>query len=515
MTSNHRIRLARFHNGHYRRSRLVLFIVFAFLLAFPPSLASQQTGSTARVRVSIEMLDLHDCDDVTTTPDPYVRVTVDGASLNPENNEIDYYESPIYPNQDYSTYVDLAQNSVNIEIALYDDDDPWSDDDHCDIFSGAGNNLALRLDLNTCAITGDMTSQCNVYLTSDGVGDDAASIGFRVIVDDQRAPNMLVRCTHRPVAPQPGQPVTITAEALREDMSALTVNQLEIYVDPLTTPVRQVTNANITDFIVTPSGSVFSYYCRAAMNTSAETVTTWHTVPVGAHGPVIPVLYTTDNLSNALDVIFIADTNTYPTGASSTQFLTAVMNNIRFGFYGETHFLSAQAAMNFWIATETTTVNATNRCSFDDPDHWESTYGFANVGVILSNGGGCAHGGTRLFSTAANATNVARHEVGHVPFGLADEYGTGGGSSCYFEPDPYPNIYETEGGCHDDLADLDRIGSTCRRFQVNYQPGCDGPGYWWTSEPAVNDLMNDNGIPQAADIRRIEYYFTRCGSGSC
>lgn len=487
------------------------------LLIISPTLALQpQESSLARVTITVEKLDLFECDDVTTTPDPYVRVMINGENLNPGNREIDYYESPTYPRQGYSTYVNLAQKTVDMAIELYDADDPWSDDDHCDIFAGEGRNLALRLDLETCAITGDVTSQCNVYLETQGTGGEAATIGFRVDVDNFLTPGVQVRCTHDPIKPQPGDTVTISAEVFDDDFTQLAVSQVEIYVDPMTAPVATATNADWTIFSITPTVNEFSYYCRAVTASNAVEETPWHVVPVGYNRPVIPVVYTTENRTNALDVVFIADRNSY-SGSNDTQFLTAVADMIRNGFYGENIFLKGGARTNFWIARDTGEVGPGDACKLGGPDHWgDSTFAFANVGVIVTTGaGGCARRSRRLLSVTAGDFNVVRHEVGHAPFGLADEYDKNGGSSCYFQPDPNPNIYETEGDCHDDLANLNRVGSTCRRFEVNYPPVCDGPGIWWTSEPATNDMMNDNLEPQAADLRSINYYFDQCGKGGC
>ena len=39
---------------------------------------------------------------------------------------------------------------------------------------------------------------------------------------------------------------------------------------------------------------------------------------------------------------------------------------------------------------------------------------------------------------------------------------------------------------------------------------------WFLSEPTPNDLMNaDRRPPQAADLRRMTWYFDNCAAGKC
>jgi hypothetical protein len=200
------------------------------------------------------------------------------------------------------------------------------------------------------------------------------------------------------------------------------------------------------------------------------------------------------------------------TGPNDPNFLTAVSNLIRGGYYSEPIFLARQDALNFWIAQDLASVNRTDpqACTFTVPDNWKSEYSFADTGAILfrsPSSGGCAHMNLRLFTTPPWAPRTLLHETGHSPFGLSDEYPNQ--KTAYFEPNPYPNIYDTAVECWTDAINLGRVANDCRSFMSA------SGATWFTSEPPSNDLMNDNKAPQAADIRRINWLFDKCDIGQC
>ena len=122
----------------------------------------------------------------------------------------------------------------------------------------------------------------------------------------------------------------------------------------------------------------------------------------------------------------------------------------------------------------------------------------------------CATGG--IFSTEPGSTDTVRHETGHSPFGLADEYCCDGG---YFQTGTNPNMYGPEpagstaalDACRTDaLAGLrdSCVGFTSSRvsngeqfFRLDHAPASD-------AVEVENDRMMDNKVPRAADERRIQ-----------
>jgi hypothetical protein len=68
-------------------------------------------------------------------------------------------------------------------------------------------------------------------------------------------------------------------------------------------------------------------------------------------------------------------------------------------------------------------------------------------------------------------------------------------------------------GCEDDAPNLGRAASACRGFRS--QSSSTFNHDWFLSDPASNDLMNDNRQPQAADTRRIIWVFDQCRGGRC
>src|SRR5206468_1951443 len=93
----------------------------------------------------------------------------------------------------------------------------------------------------------------------------------------------------------------------------------------------------------------------------------------------------------------------------------------------------------------------------------------------------CGGGGN--FSAQKGGFGVVRHETGHAPFGLSDEYCCDGG---YWQPSTDPNLYSSQANCANDAPNVTRTASACHSITVN------GGGVWWTSDPASGDLMVDN-----------------------
>lgn len=129
-------------------------------------------------------------------------------------------------------------------------------------------------------------------------------------------------------------------------------------------------------------------------------------------------------------------------------------------------------------------------------------------------------------TTAGSARMTAvRHESGHVPFGLADEYCWDGG---YFQATHLPNIYRelfslgSQIGCAEDAINVGRTAADCRSFEEDGFWFLDST--WYTSDPDAltpcftdgkDDIMADEGPLRALDLRRIEWVYDNCSAASC
>jgi len=99
----------------------------------------------------------------------------------------------------------------------------------------------------------------------------------------------------------------------------------------------------------------------------------------------------------------------------------------------------------------------TPRCSWEEPAHWMEACPQADMGVVL-------HEDTcrdyallsGVFSSEVFNPGTIVHEAGHALFGLADEYDDWDDCwTTYFQPDPFPNIYEYTTYCEEAHDKLD------------------------------------------------------------
>jgi hypothetical protein len=248
----------------------------------------------------------------------------------------------------------------------------------------------------------------------------------------------------------------------------------------------------------------------------------------------VPILYT-GVPDSRLDIVFIADLIDY-TGPDDPQFLADVQTAIRDAYYaadttirnGGRTFLFNQDAMNFWIALDTGEACdffvAGSTCRDHVlPNKWDTTYSFADSGALVHtrNLRDFAKMDRRAFSVGTNTLDNYLHELGHSPFGLADEYCC---DSYYFQPEPYPNIYSNQTDClNDPLAA--GVVDACQLAITSNWPHHDLIKYgittkWFRVESAANrpnDLMQDSGDHTAnpADERQINWYFNECRGGAC
>lgn len=519
-----------------RRAAINTVVLFALLAVASGGLvvvASPASGyAPATVKVVLERIEERGCTDSTSGADFYADIAINGQTK--DFARIDGKDT-IDPNWTHEVEVDtdeFATVPIRVRVGEFDNFMNFGDD-QCDLTPGPGDDLELTLDTRFCDITGHVTGTCGQLETTGGGGE---SVFLRFRVDVIRAPvpeaGVGVRCLHSPLWPQPGDDVKITAEALDAALQVgdtyvdesnhpnpapplvdrtVTADEIEIWVDGQ--PAKYTTDAKTATFQVddVPAGDLV-YSCRVRHQTE-ESFTGWRRTRVGppAQGDAVPVVYTGHSSARA-DIVFIADTDDYA-GPDAAAFLDDARDVILGAYHGQDYFLARQRDFNFWLADEVGNAerDASDKCILTEPDNWDEGYSFADAGAILHTARfrDCASPSLRLFSTEPDSVGTVLHETGHQPFGLADEYEDDGG---YWQDKILPNVYESKDACEADAPDLGRDAAECRSFVESVGE----KRTIWLSEPADTDLMNsDRHPPQAADIRRIDWFFDQCALHEC
>jgi hypothetical protein len=516
-------------------------ILLVMALLVPLSLVvGVQPASAAElnVRITIERVREIRGFGLGDSPDFYAEVTIDGhRSDNKNTPEQDEQEGDddITPDWQFTRAVDDSSATIPVRLSIFEEDGFLrGDDDHADLTPGGNRDLDFDLALATCDLTGEIDGACATSLVTVGDDDDdVAEVTFRVEVDDAVAtPDLQVRCSHAPVWPQPGEPVTITVQALNGALLPTVADDIEIWVNDRTAPASTTNGTSAASFTTpafTDTDTQFSYGCRVRDN-GLSAFTGWRTVGVGPQsGSAAPVLITGPTASR-IDVVFVAERDDYP-DPTDPVFLTDVRDAIVDAYYVRSPsdpgrpanapadfaiFLANQDKFNFWIANERGHADTSGDCDHDGPQ-----IGFADSHALLHNNPfrDCQNPDLRTFSAEPDNPGVILHESGHGLFGLADEYCCDGG---YFQTGTNPNIYRQHQNppntpphllCGEDAPALGRTAADCRNFteQIDWWFDKD----WSISEPATDDLMADIGKPQAADIRRIEAVFAACLNAGC
>jgi hypothetical protein len=335
----------------------------------------------------------------------------------------------------------------------------------------------------------------------------------------------MVLCRHVPLWPQPGDTVQIRMLVTDrpegdESLDSTPADRLEIWMDDNTAPV-DFTEAPATSFFTYDSpvlsAGTFTYGCRARIG-DESIFSGWRNVAVGApagNGP-IPVAFT-GLPSERVDIVFVADGDDYPGGSSDPDFLEDANEVIRSAYYAYGYYNRYQHLFNFWISRNTGHAERSSdegdaEKTIEPPSDWEENYSFAETGAIIHtrNFREFARNGFFTIEPGERA-NTSSHELGHRAFGLSDEYCC---DTSYYEKSIFPNVYETLESCEDDAPNLGRIPADCRSWDRMKDGEVEST--WYSSEPTPNDLMNsDQSPPQAADKRRIDWIFDKCGSGEC
>ncbi len=490
-------------------------------------------GSTVTVRVVIEHVDEHGCTDSTSGSDFYGRITIAGQDF--DFDEIEG-EDTISPNWTAEKVVDVdAVSTVPVQIKIADEDSGLNfGDDECDLTSGGDFPVDLNVGLVPCSVAGDVSGACGASLFSSGDDDESAELNFRVEVDEPGAVGGLaVRCTHSPLWPQPGQPVTITVESLDSAVQVgdtvaddsnnpnpppALVNRkniaddLEIWVGDQS-GADLVEHGKTTATFTTPAQGAgdLTYSCRVK-DGGTSVFTGWRRVRVGppAEGHAVPVIFTGDR-KNRIDVVFVADSDDYAS-ATDPAFLTDAESVIKGAYFGQDYFLRNQGQFNFWLADSMGNAKRdASGCTLTKPAGFDEDYSWKDTGAILHKAifRDCAQGG--MFSAEPASLGTVLHETGHSPFGLADEYCCDGG---YFQTPENPDVFTSLAACQADALTLGRVAADCRTW-MSTATATNGQSFW-SSEPDVTDLMNsDRRPPQAADVRRMDWFVDKCRQAKC
>jgi|SRR5215216_866482 len=346
-------------------------------------------------------------------------------------------------------------------------------------------------------------------------------------------PTMQVQCIQTPVFPQANQSITITARVVDEWAAPKVADSIEIEVRVMnanrTEPLIMSGNVNSSRFNYTigpfTNLTTISYGCRGIDNSaSASAFSGWKTIVIGSFNEVIgsfnqsravPVPYTGDSSSN-LDILFIADNKTF-SSPTDPDFLIDVETAIQI-YYNQSTLLKHQNKTNFWIAQDMAEARG---CDSIPPVDWDSEYFSFEYAVILHRYDSirdCTNPGLELstanMATVAKEGYIVLHELGHRPFGLADEYDNGN-PSAYINSYPYQNVFPTEQECDNVKNNLPLAERICRKIPYglvtqNVTSNTTYTNEYFTTDTKPNDLMVDNEQFQELDKRRVEKWFEGC-----
>ena len=330
-------------------------------------------------------------------------------------------------------------------------------------------------------------------------------------------PQLQMQCIHTPVLPRPDQSITITARVVDESLAPSVAYSIEIVIDTnrteLVIPSKSVNSSSTLNYTIGPFTNLtaISYGCRGIDNsTSALLLTGMKRIVIGAFNEsrAIPVLFT-GNVSTNMDTLFIADNKTF-SSPTDPDFLIDVERAIAV-YHNQSILLKNQNKTNFWIAQDMGQVE--NNCGSIPPANWGSEYVSFEAAVILHRDDSirdCTMPGKEI--STANMATLAReghlllHEIGHRPFGLADEYDNPG---FFISSYPYQNVFNNKQDCENYIQEIqlsDPLGleRTCRK--IPYEDSLE----YFTADSKPNDLMVDNKQFQGLDNRRIEKWFENC-----
>ena len=487
--------------------------------------------SIGEVEVIVERLTGLDCVDsifgiCLSPPDHYGIISIDGTSQS--NRDAD--ESDLFADHDdaspYWKFVDYVPfDSATIPVSIRIEDADSNDDDTIDV-SPVGRHLNVDLSVNSagngCTISGEDTGSCgdilnvNARMDTSGTSNDRARMQSRINVYER--PRVNIACSHDPIWPMPGENVTFTAQTFDANMQPLRVEEIRI-LQPSRTRATCTNSSNCSVVLSTSEAFQYRYACEAdTMGHEYSSGSRVSTIGQPNTGTSFPLIRHHADTSDAVDFVFFPDDDSY-SSATDDDFIEDVGDVINEAYYGFDLYLRNQNRINFWVGTDTGQANGFGNPDNDPclvaPASMNTTFAFADVGIILHTDTlrDCATG--RNFTSEPDSIRTVRHETGHRPFALSDEYCCDGG---YSQNTTNPNIYGPQTAGDSDalnacLADsLGGLRGSCGVFtstrvsendefvRLDHDPQDDDPG-------VKNDLMLDNRVPRAADERRIQQIF--------
>ena len=382
-----------------------------------------------------------------------------------------------------------------------------------------------------------------MFEASDGNSGHGSELWKAEVLDgnDDEEIGLAVACLHNPIyPPNVGDQVTITATTIDDDGNALTADLIEIWVDDRSWPTAETQNQSSLTHQFQADNETFSYACHAArldeQGMWESHFSRWRTVDVGSPEipkfPAIPALFH-GPFEDKIDIVFFFDQDEY-TGFEDLAFHQDIDILLRDGLFTVPWFVKFQHFFNFWIGKlpgnsgpdpNDTDASDGLRCLRQAPSPFGAPgsggyailYPFADAGAIVHRANCRDNAGSPgVFTIEADANpQVFAHEMGHRPFGLADEYccGSFGG---YYRNEPFANLYGTEANCLSFALIRGFDPLQCRSF-VDTRPMT--PEDWWIWEPSTvaRDLMQQNGQYKVGDseIDRMIWMIERCLGGEC
>jgi len=371
---------------------------------------------------------------------------------------------------------------------------------------GLGVSLSISILLIMLLMSGTIFGMKNLEAQIPAAGDDYYGI------ESNLESRLQVQCIHDPLLPQANQPITMAANTVDESLTPMVASSIEIVINSNRTepfiPSKNISSSSTLNYTIGPFTNLttISYGCSAIDNSTSElSFTGMKKIVIGAFNDsssrAIPVLYTGNRSSN-MDILFVADNKTF-SSPMDPNFLIDVQRAIVL-YYNQSIFLKNQNKTNFWIAQDM--GEARNNCESIPPANWNIAYLSFDAAFILHRHDfirDCTRNDKELstanMATVAKKGYVLLHEIGHRPFGLADEYDSGG---LYESSSPWQNVFNGQQACTTDAL---AMGKTCRKIPYEY-----GLNKYFTSDGQPNDVMVDNGQLENLDRRRIEKWFEDC-----
>ncbi len=157
------------------RARL-LWILLATLVGAMACAQAAQAAYPVKLKVTIERIKALDCADEDevlggcgSEPDFYARLYFDGTEVLDTEDQVDDDNDEITPNWSAEKSFDLERGRIGVDIQVRDQDGGFRGPaDPIDVTNGAGRDLSFTVNLAPCAISGGLTAECKLDLTSTG-----------------------------------------------------------------------------------------------------------------------------------------------------------------------------------------------------------------------------------------------------------------------------------------------------------------------------------------------------------